>query len=305
MHRLRRKIPSLSALISFEAAARCESFTRAADELGVSQAAVSRRIKTLEDEIGVALFTRANRHAYLTEEGARLYAAVIGAFDGLADAVEATQAPRVDLTVAVSVAFGHFRLLPALSAFRESAPSLGLRVISEDIWNAPRDRQIDVAVRYGRPPFAGMTVVGSLREAIVPVCAPDLARQLAGITFAELAGQGRAALIDSDAPEPSWLDWTRFLKRSGWSGPMASPRLRFSSYSDSVFAAINGQGVALGWTGLLERPLSDGRLEPLDLPALWPEERQYIVVPDHGRRTYNADVLIDWMEKTFRLSDGR
>ncbi len=305
MHRLRRKIPSLTALMAFEASARCESFTRAAEELGVSQAAVSRRIKVLETEIGRPLFSRAQRQAQLTEEGMRLFAAVTGAFDALADTVDVIQAPRIDLTVAVSVAFGHFRLLPALSAFREIAPSLGLRVISEDVWNAPRDRQIDVAVRYGRPPFAGMRVVGSLREAIVPVCAPDVARALSGITLSELAQQSRVSLIDSDAPEPSWLDWSRWLRQSGWSGPPASSLLRLSSYSDSVFAAMNGQGVALGWTGLLERPLNDGRLEALDLPPLWPEERHYIVVPAHGRRSYNADILIDWMEKTFRLSEGR
>ncbi|EKE45274.1 LysR family transcriptional regulator [Oceaniovalibus guishaninsula JLT2003] len=299
MHRLRRNIPSLGTLTAFEAAARRESFTRAADELGVTQAAVSRRIKALETELGRPLFDRTTRRVRLTDAGRRLFEAVGQSFDGLADAVEALRAPDTMLTIAVSVAFGHFRLLPVLSSFRELAPHTGLRVISEDTWNAPDDTRIDVAVRYGHPPFRGMRVVGSLREVLVPVAAPSVASGLHGVGIEDLARRRDLTLIESAEPEPSWLGWSQWLRRSGWTGPFGGAALRFSNYSDAIYAAMDGQGIALGWTGLLKRTLADGRLTVLDLPPLKPRERHYILVSDRRNHSELVETFVRWMETSF------
>ncbi|WP_281824212.1 LysR substrate-binding domain-containing protein [Jannaschia rubra] len=295
MHPLRRSLPSLTALTAFEAAARYESFTRAAAALGVTQAAVSRRIKALEDEIGQPLFDRGNRRVRLTDAGRDLSAAVGRAFDDLTRTVDAIRRPGAKLTVAVSVAFGHFRLLPALSSFRATEPDIDLRVISEDAWNAPDDGQVDVAVRYGRPPFRGMRVAASLGEAVVPVCAPAMAADLGPVTMGGLARGGDIPLIDSASPEPSWLDWAGWFARKGWAGGFDGARLRFSSYSDAAYAAMDGQGVALGWTGLLERPLADGRLVALDVPPLRPAERHHILVPEGRPLAEPVDAFTDWL----------
>lgn len=159
-----------------------------------------------------------------------------------------------------------------LSAFRATAPDLRVRVISEDDWRAPFDRMIDVAIRYGRPPFRGMSIIGSIPETVVPVCSPTVAAAFPNPTVEELLEQPDVTLIESDAPEPSWLDWAGWLSRSGYAGRPAATRLKFSSYSDAVYAAMDGQGISLGWTGLLERPLADGRLVKLDLPPVVPSE---------------------------------
>lgn len=295
MHRLRRSLPSLTALIAFEAAARNASFTRAAGELGVTQAAVSRRIAALETEIGRQLFDRRNRRVSLTDAGQDLFAAVRTAFDGLADTVDLLRSPATKLTVAVSIAFGHFRLLPLLASFRDAEPDIDLRVISEDAWAAPDDGQIDLAVRYGKPPFRGMSVLGSLNETLVPVCAPGLAKRLGPLTLGDLARRTDIVKIESASPEPSWLNWAGWFRQSGWRDGFDGAKLRFSSYSDAAYAAMNGEGVALGWTHLLERPLADGRLTALDLPPLIPAERHYILIPDYRSPTPEVEAFARWL----------
>ena len=296
MHRLRRNLSSLPSLLTFEAAARCQSFTRAADELGVTQAAVSRGIKRLEDEVGRPLFSRANRRVRLTEAGRVLHDSVTRAFDGIADTVADLKAAPNELTIAVSVAFAHFRLLPVLSSFRETAPDMDLRVVSSESWTAPDDPGIDVAVRYGRPPFRGMTTVGSLPEVIVPVCAPEVAAAVGAVTVEALARGVGVPLIDCDADEPRWIEWPVWFARQGHPARPAGRRLRFSSYSDGVYAAMAGQGLMLGWTQLLQRPLADGRLVALDLPALHPEDRHWIVVPDRTGAPERVADLVSWIE---------
>ena len=295
MHRIRRALPSLTALVAFEAAARNSSFTVAAKELGVTQAAVSRRIAALEQEIGRQLFDRRNRRVALTEAGYDLFASVGVAFGGLADTVDRLQSPQVKLTVAASVAFGHFRLLPLLASFRDQEPGVDLRVISEDSWAAPDDRQIDLAVRYGKPPFRGMRVVGALEERIIPVCAPQMAQRLGSLTLSDLAHRSDIQKIDSASPEPSWLNWAGWFQQLGWRSSFEAAKLHFSSYSDAAYAAMNGEGVALGWTHLLERPLADGRLTAMDLPALSPKERHYILIPDRRQPTPAVEAFSRWL----------
>lgn len=296
-HPIRRSVPSLTALVAFEAAGRRESFTQAAAELGVSQAAVSRQIAALETDLGLALFERANRRVRLTVGGKSLHDAVKCGFDGISDTIAALRTTHIDLTVSVSVAFAHFRLLPILSSFRATAPQIGVRVISEDDWRAPRDRTIDMAIRYGRPPFDGMSIVGSLKEAVVPVCAPEIASRLNGISIDDLMHQIDVALIESDAPEPSWLNWSQWLSQIGVSKPSVQAGLNFTSYSDAAYAAMAGQGVLLGWTGLLDRPLADGRLVELDLARLRPEERHYALVPERGRPSHSVDAFVRWFSE--------
>ena len=298
MHRLRRSISSLTALLTFEAAARRESFTRAAEELGVTQAAVSRRMKQLEAEIGCHLFLRANRRVLLTEEGTALFAATSDGFDRIADAVAAIRERPADLTVAVSVAFAHFRLLPELSSFRDITPDANLRVVSSDTWTAPDDPSIDIAVRYGAPPFRGMTVLGSLGETVLPVCDPARIGEFEHCDIEDLIEGRCGALIEADAPEPTWMGWDQWFTAQGRTARPTGKWLRFSSYSDGIYAAMAGQGIALGWKGLIERPLSDGRLAAMPLPILKPKERHWIMVSDKVALSPQAEAFASWMEET-------
>ena len=295
MHKIRRTLPSLTALVAFEAAARTGSFTTAADQLGVTQAAVSKRISGLEKDIGCKLFERRNRRIVLTEGGEGLFATVQTSFDSIADTVETLQSPKARMTIAVSIAFGHFRLLPLLASFRNANPDIDLRVISEDSWSAPNDRYIDLSVRYGTPPFRGMTVIGSLPEMIVPVCAPNVAANLGRLTLADLANRSDISMIESASPEPGWLTWGGWFRQSGWRDSFNAAKLSFTNYSDAAYAAMEGDGIVLGWSYLLERPLTDNRLVALDITPLQPLQRHYILIPENKIPSAEVESFAQWL----------
>ena len=309
MRRLRRQIPSLGALAAFEAAARLGGFTRAAGELGVTQAAVSRRIGELERELGRPLFVRAHRRVELTPAGRVLHEAVGASFERMADAVEVVRLGGSDaLTVGASVAFAHFWLLPRLSSFRAANPEVQLRVISEDVADLAPGGALDVVLRYGRAPFEGARVLASMAEAVGPVCAPGFAERLGPVAPADLPD---LPLIESDVPERSWLGWGQWLSRAGLAEPGAAsrprsgphpgprPRLRFSSYSDAAYAAMAGEGVALGWERLLERPLADGRLVRLGRVVVRPAEGHHLLASEEALGREPVEAFVAWARSAF------
>jgi len=305
MHKIRRTLPSLTALVTFEASARTGSFTNAASQLGVTQAAVSKRISALEHDIGCPLFERRNRRIVLTDAGELLFATVQESFDNLADTVEVLKSSKARVTIAVSIAFGHFRLLPLLASFRNENPDIDLRVISEDAWSAPDDRHIDLAVRYGTPPFRGMTVIGALPETIVPVCAPKVAASLGHLTLADLAQRSDLSKIESASPEPGWLSWAGWFQQNGWPYKSTAAKLSFTNYSDAAYAAMEGDGIVLGWSYLLERPLTDGRLVALDIAPLRTTQEHCILIPQNRKATAEVEAFARWLTKAGSVDADR
>ena len=300
MPQLRRSVPSLAALTTFEAAARLGSFTAAAQDLGVTQAAVSRQIKLLEDELRTPLFARLHRRVELTAAGNVLALAVGQSFERIADAIEVIRQPEMTgaLTVSTTLAISHFWLLPRLPGFRAVHPDIKLRVWSSDAVTDLRDGDVDIALRFGKPPYRDGEVVASKDDEAFPVCSPDFLERLGpDFSVSQLAD---LPLIDSDIPDPTWTTWRKWFALAGLRRPTNLSTLRFSHYSDAVYAAISGQGVTLGWRLLLERALTDGRLVPLGDVHVVPEVGYHAVVPRGKVRTASMDHFIDWIEESFR-----
>lgn len=296
---LRRSLPSLGMLAVFEAAARVGGFTKAADELGVTQAAVSRQVRALEEDLNTRLFVRAHRTVRLTPAGRVLAEAVSQSFERIADAIEVVRNPSDadGLTLSTSLAFSHFWLLPRLSAFRTERPELKLRVVSQDASIDLREGGIDVLLRFGKPPFRDGKVLSSYPETAVPVCSPQFAEALpADFDIAQLC---ELPLIEADALEPNWMTWPQWFALAGLKRPSRRGMLRFSHYSDAVYAAINGDGVTLGWQRILERPLADGRLVRLGDVAVHPAEGLHLVVPDGALDTPAVSAFVDWLDRSF------
>jgi DNA-binding transcriptional LysR family regulator len=301
---LRRSIPSMSALATFEAAARHGSFTLAAAELGVTQAAVSRQIKLLEEDLNTRLFTRANRRVVLTAAGAALAGTVSNAFASMAQMIETIRQPFDDgaVTLGASLAFSHFWILPRLTEFRARHPEIRLKLIADDRITDLRHDRLDGAVRFGKPPFADARSIASLPDSVFPVCSPKL-----------LAGLGRSAaavdllqlpLIASDTIDPTWLTWRSWASGVGL-GPAIGrasdlSRLRFNHYTDTIQAAINGEGVALGWSVLIEGHLNEGRLVRLGQAGLTLPEAYHLLVPSGRPISDAAGVFFDWISGLFQ-----
>ena len=300
---LRRSVPSMSALATFEAAARLGSFTQAAVELGVTQAAVSRQIKALEGDLNTQLFLRANRRVALTPQGAALAGTVGQAFASMAEMIEAIRAPvHADtVTIGATLAFSHFWILPRLPDFRAAHPGIKLRLVAEDAALDLRRDRLDVAVRFGRPPFADARSVTSHPEQVFPVCSPGLlARQ--GLTPSS-ADWSRLPLISSDVVSPTWLTWQAWAQSVGLGAELGRAArqslLRFNHYTDTIHAAVHSEGVALGWATLVTSHIAEGRLVRVGPHQLVPEDRYHLLVPAIRDMSPATAAFVDWMEGAF------
>lgn len=299
MPTIRRSVPSLASLTIFETAARRGSFTLAAAELGVTQAAVSRQIKALEEDLGTRLFVRSHRKVDLTVHGQLLASVMTDAFGRVAEVIEAIRQPVLEDTVVVgaTLAFSHFWLVPRLSAFRAAHPEIKLRLISEDAAFDLREGRLDVAVRYGELPFADARSLASMPDRVLPVCSPQLRDRLGPVTGPERILD--FPLIGIDRTEPAWLSWPRWAALVGLAGAPMRSELQFNHYTDAIYAAIAGEGVVLGWQRLVSGLLEGGRLVTLtDRPAVPPDA--YHVLWPAGRRASAATCrFTDWLIEQF------
>ena len=290
----------MSALATFESAARLGSFTLAAAELGVTQAAVSRQIKLLEDDLNSALFVRAHRKVALTQAGAALAGTVGTAFANMAEMVETIRRPQQHdtVTLGATLAFSHFWILPRLSEFRAAHPEITLKLLSDDGPTDLRRDRLDAVVRYGRPPFADGRCIASSPDTVFPVCSPRLIERL-GIAPQDV-DLAALPLIASDIVAPSWLTWGTWAQSVGLGADIGrtSDRstLRFNHYTDTIEAALNGEGVALGWSMLLANHLREGRLVRLGHSVLETKNHYCLVLGSLGENRTSVAALVSWMK---------
>lgn len=287
-----RKLPPLNALRAFEAAARHLSFTRAAEELYVTQAAISHQIKTLEDFLGLKLFRRMNRSLRLTEEGQEYLPAVRKAFDLLGDATGRIlgREPRGALTVSVLPSFAARWLVPRLGRFHERWPEISLRVAPSARLVDFTSEDVDVCIRYGDGRYPGMRVDRLLTENIFPVCSPSLLDR-PGRPLREPADLANFDLLHDD----SFGDWRVWLLAAGVEGVNPEQGTIFHDSSMLLQAAVAGQGVALARGVLVADELKSGRLVrpfELSLPA---EYAYYIVCPEAAADNIKIVAFREWL----------
>ena len=291
--RLLRNVPSLTALVALEAVIRHKSFTEAARELGVTQAAVSRQIACLEQDFGVSLFTRGHRSIQPTNACAALGVALAENFLGITEAVEAIRATGKEqvVTIGATVAFSTFWLLSRLIEFRRLHPEIQLRVISQDSKINMESSNVDVVIRYGNPPFDDGTVLASCGDTIVPVCSPEYATKIADKHFWEIGTD----LIEYDAADSSWYSWPKWYTQMGVKKPSGEPSMKFSHYTETIAAAKAGQGVALGWGVLVNTFIQDGSLVGLSERTLVPDGLYNILVPLNSPRNGAGELAANWL----------
>ena len=294
-------LPPLDALVAFESAARHLSFTRAADEVALTQSAVSRQIQALEQRLGVALFRRLHRAIALTDEGRTLQLAVVDALVRLDRATrEIRQADRIKAVIVTTTAgFAGLWLIPRLSAFVAAHPGVDVRITtSYELVNLERDA-VDVAIRY-RPidvalPAGSMTLFG---ETVFPVCSPKLrAGKVAPLR--EPADLAHHILLSMEGDNSDQLlDWDLWLHALDVADLKPAGMLQFSSYDQLIQAAIAGQGVALGRMPLLERQLAERQLvAPFRKSLVSPRGYCVIVSTRSGDRP-EVRAFVDWLVLT-------
>ena len=283
-----RTHPSLDLLKGFEAAGRHLNFTRAADELFITQSAVSRQIQVLEDNLGVRLFVRQRRGLALTPEGEHLLHAVQGALRQVEQALEGLSArqARQRVTVTSTMGFCSLWLIPRLGEFHRACPEVHVRIAADDrILDLERER-IDLCVRYLPAQPVPRGAVHLFDEEIIPVCAPALLARTGRPLHRpqDLTHYALLHLDDRDNPAP-WLSWAHWLAANGAGEIKPAGSLGFNYFDQIIRAALAGQGVALGRVPLIRDLLRDGSLiAPLGTRAL--VDRAYFLMHAglaHGR----------------------
>src|SRR5712671_3947298 len=285
-----RRLPPLNALKAFEAAARSESLTRAAQELCVTQGAVSHQVKALEATLGIKLFNRERQRLVITEAGREYLSVVRDAFDRIAVGTERLVQRQSSgiLTVSTSPDFAAKWLVHRLGRFAESHPETDLRVsaTADQVDFARED--VDLAVRHGDGRWPGLDVVRLCSEQLFQVCSPKLVAGRNRITTA--ADLLKFPLLRLD----DWKTWTRWFEAAGVNKPVAhGPILNRASML--IDAAVDGQGIALARTALAAWDIINGRLvQPIKV-SLRLSNTYWIVCPKTTARTPKIVMFRDWL----------
>jgi LysR family glycine cleavage system transcriptional activator len=285
----RRRLPPLNALRMFEVVARRSSFTQAADELGVTQAAVSRQIKRLEEELGAVLFLRHYRAIELTAEGNRLYEVVRRSFEEIGVAAEEMRATGDDtmLSVSVSPYFSSAWLTPRLPGFFHLHPRIGLRLHHS---YRPPDYQreaFDLGINWGNGKWPALVSERVLTGAFVPLLSPGLARRQ-GLS-------GPAALLRLTLLYEFDLDhWRAWFRQVGVEMPSQVKSLRIDDSHALRQAALDGQGAALFFWGLVRHDIATGKLRQPFADRLEHGEDYYLNYPRHAIRKTKVRLFRKW-----------
>ncbi len=294
---MHRRLPPLNALRAFEAAARHLSFTKAADELNVTPAAISHQVKSLEAYLGLPLFRRLTRGLALTDQGAALLPDLTAALDRMAAATARVVSEELSGTIKVSClpSFAMRWLVPRLSDLRDRLPTLDVDVQARwELVDFRRD-DVDAAIRYGIGGWPDLHWELLLTESIFPVCSPAL---LDGPNPLKAPEDLRRHTLLHDTmvtTDERWYTWAPWI---GWLGLEDIDLSRGPRFSDSnmmLQAAIDGQGVALGRTAIVADELADGRLvKPFDVerPA---DYAYYFVCPKDAVDRPRIRAFRDWL----------
>jgi len=283
------KLPPMSAIRVFEAAARHQSFTRAAEELGMTQAAVSYQIRMLEDRIGAPLFTRLPRQVVLTEKGLKLAPAVTEAFEALRVAfagVEETVQSIISLTTTHT--FASNWLIPRLGRFRQAHPNIAVQVnISLQMVDLMA-HDFDLAIRSGNGEWPGLEKYILFENHVTPVCSPDLLR---GSELRDPADLLRLPLMSPG--DPWWQSWFE-TAGVGDADLSKRPDYTLSNQQFEGMAALAGQGVAMVNIAFFREELASGRLvQPFDLTIN--TGSYWLVYPKARRRYAKIQAFRDWI----------
>jgi LysR family transcriptional regulator, glycine cleavage system transcriptional activator len=287
---MRRRLPPLNALPSFEAAARHLSFSRAADELRVTHGAVSRAVRNLEDYLGVQLMVRATRSVRLTPIGTSFAVEIRNVLEHLAAATSAATGQTSGIvSVSTIDSFAARWLMPRLFRFRRAHGDIDVRVATSERLADFISDGIDIAIRCGGGQYPGLTAELLMKEDHFPVCSPKLLKGRNRLRApADLA---RHTLLH----DVFTVDWAIWLHSAGIDNVDPHRGPTFLSSDHAIQAAVRGEGVVLGRSALVADDLAaDGLVRPfeLSLPASF---AYYVVYPQRALQRPSVKMFRDWL----------
>ncbi len=282
------RLPPLNGLRAFAVAGRHLNFRAAADEMGVTQAAVAQQVRALEAHLGLPLFERLPKGLAFTPSGRGYHARVAAAFEDLLEATETLRPAPGTVIVSVTPTFAAKWLIPNLPAFAAAHPDIEMRVLATEKVSSFHGDGIDLAVRQGVPPAgAALEVVPLFRQDIIAVCAPRL-----------VDGQTLPLAVDRLAELPRLHDahdlWPAFLEMLGVRD-RGGHGLRLNQTTLAIDAALSGQGIALVNRFLVARDLAAGTLVQVTPGTMTGQQDFHLVATRQGKRSAAADAAFHWL----------
>jgi LysR family glycine cleavage system transcriptional activator len=296
---LKKRLPPLEPLIAFEAAARLLSFTRAGEELHLSQAAISQQIRSLESSLQVKLFTRSHRAVQLTNEGREYLHSVAAILKQLAGATMDIQNVEFSqqLVIGCDQSFATQWLSPRIAQLRELLPDVSLRIVASDDYDESLGSEVQVAVLHGDGQWPGFDTLRLFTEEVFPVCSPDYPQQQAGQDW--IGWLLKAQLIDLADSHWNWMNWRLWLGGNDIDEPLGNRNLQINSYPLVIDAACAGLGVALGWRYLVDDLIATGQLvRPIE-QSLQTELGYYFICRDNLQHDAIILRLKHWLLEAF------
>ena len=287
-----KRLPPLNALRVFDSAARHLSFTKAAEELFVTQAAVSHQIKTLEEFLGLKLFRRRNRSLLLTEEGQSYYLDIKEIFSSINEATRKllARSAKGALTVSLSPSFAIQWLVPRLSGFNQAYPGIDVRIQAVDREEDKLADDVDVAIFYGRGNWTGLRTDRLYAEYLIPVCAPSL---LTGEKPLKTPYDLIYHTLLHDTSRRDWQAYVRQLEIQNQINVQQGPI--FSHSSMVIQAAVHGQGVALVNNVMARSEIESGRLVRPFQDVLVSKNAFYLVCQDSQAELGKIAAFRQWI----------
>jgi LysR family transcriptional regulator, glycine cleavage system transcriptional activator len=288
------RLVSMDLLRFFVAVGRRMSITAAAQDLCLTQSAVSRQIRQLESRLGMKLFVRGHRSIAFTPYGDRLFRSADAAVQQLQDVLgELSPAgPLRPVMLSATIGVTGLWLLPRLSRLQSSHPGVDLRISANNNVLDLREDGIDLAIRYAPPTRVPESAIRLFGESVVPVARPGVLRS----GLRSVRSLTRVELIEFDDPQRPWLQWHEWLAAHGWADAKPKGTLRFNQYDQVIHAALSGHGVALGRLALVRDLIADGRLEVVgaEAPAS-PSDHAYWLLQRDPQPRGAVRVVAEWI----------
>lgn len=296
MRNLRRSLPPLSSLLPFEAAARLGSLTKAAAELGLTQAAISKQIRALEGDLGTQLFERRNRAVHLTEEGRELGRKVTDALAPLGTHCEGLRHKNNDGEVVLrsQLCEGLYWLMPRISGFYQRHPDVPVKITVSTKPIAEAEERFDLALQTAGRDVGSAKLVLTGSDEVFPVCSPAYLQSLEQPP--ELSRLTEYSVLHHRVEPQDWIDWDRWLEDLGSSLRVGQRGTDYDSYPMMLQAALEGHGIALGWSRTVENYLSSGALVRPFAASLSLPDGFSVYEPTDGQQRPGTAVLLNWLK---------
>lgn len=292
----RNVLPPLDYLVAFEAAAQAGGFAGAARKLNISETAISRKVRLLEQHYDVPLFVRGHRSVELTTQGHMLLEQVAVSLEGLRDISHQmlAQQQKNTVTLAATNSVAALWLLPRLRRFNAANTRVKISLVASDSDEECLAETSDLVILRGDGDWTGYTARLLFGETIFPVCAPEYLG--ANPSASQVSALPDLDLIEVNSTHTEWMNWTNWLAHHGLEGLVLDRAVTFNTYPLAVQAAVDGLGIGLGWGHLVDRHLEEGRLVRPLADAQVRTASGYFLLRRKGRKVFPEQAIVEnWL----------